>query len=126
MSEKDLSNQNNTSLASPDSAAIAKLIYILYLVAIVIGLTALVGMIMAYVYKDEAPDWVRSHYRFQIRTFWIAAALNLLGFFTIFAFIGWGIFLFVFFWYIIRCVKGIQCLNNSQAIPNPGSWMFGE
>jgi len=117
---------NEQDLTASNSAKIAKLIYILYLVAIVIGLSALVGMIMAYVYQDEAPDWVRSHYRFQIRTFWIATAMNLAGFFTIFAFIGWGIFLFVFFWYTIRTVKGIQYLNNSQAIPNPGSWIFGQ
>ena len=125
MSDQDLTTRNTTSLTKSNSADIAKIIYILYLVAIAVGITAVIGMIMAYVYQHEAPDWVRSHYRFQIRTFWITTAMNLVGFFSIFTFIGWGIFLFVFLWYIIRSVKGIQYLNQGQAIPNPGSWMFG-
>ena len=35
----------------------------------------LVGVIMAYVYKDTAPSLVHSHFRFQIRTFWTGLAL---------------------------------------------------
>jgi uncharacterized membrane protein len=41
----------------------AKIVYILYLVGIVTGgLTILVGVIMAYIYRDESPDWLRTHY----------------------------------------------------------------
>ena len=32
----------------------------------------LAGVIIAYAQRRDAPDWVHSHYRFQIRTFWIA------------------------------------------------------
>ena len=56
---------------APASTSNAQIIYILYLVSLVVGVTGIVGVIMAYVYRGEAPDWLQSHYRFQIRTFWI-------------------------------------------------------
>jgi uncharacterized membrane protein len=56
-----------------------KLIYILYLLSPVLGVTGLIGVIMAYVYRNDAPDWLQSHYRFQIRTFWIGLLYALVG-----------------------------------------------
>src|SRR5438477_11416343 len=52
----------------PAEADTAKIVYILYLVSLIFGLTSIVGVIMAYVNRADAPGWVRSHYRFQIRT----------------------------------------------------------
>ncbi|NLG74719.1 MAG: hypothetical protein GX535_00625, partial [Xanthomonadaceae bacterium] len=49
----------------------AKIIYVLYLVGLLTALTSLVGVVMAYIYRDEAPDWLKTHYTFQIRTFWL-------------------------------------------------------
>ncbi|HEY6104626.1 MAG TPA: hypothetical protein VIV59_01495, partial [Anaeromyxobacteraceae bacterium] len=61
--------------APPPAAApgenVAKVVYVLYLVSLVTGVTALVGVVMAYVYQGDAPDWLKTHYRFQIRTFWL-------------------------------------------------------
>ena len=58
--------------AAQDNGSSANVIYILYLVALLLGgLTTLVGVIMAYVYRGSAPAWVQTHYQFQIRTFWI-------------------------------------------------------
>ncbi|MXZ09042.1 MAG: hypothetical protein F4Y79_06295, partial [Gemmatimonadetes bacterium] len=48
----------------------AKIVYILYLAELVVGITGLIGVIMAYVNRSDAPEWLASHYRFQIRTFW--------------------------------------------------------
>ena len=42
----------------------ANIIYILYLAAVIFGLTAIIGVIMAYINKNEAPAWVASHYQF--------------------------------------------------------------
>jgi len=32
---------------------------------------------MAYIYKGDAPDWLKSHYRYQIRKFWIGILYGL-------------------------------------------------
>ena len=50
----------------------ALVIYILYLVGFVIGITAIVGIVMAYLNRGKAGGFVESHYTWQIRTFWIA------------------------------------------------------
>jgi uncharacterized membrane protein len=114
-------------IAAPEGTAtegVAKLIYVLYLVAIVFGITGLVGVVMAYVYRSEAPAWLRSHYQFQIRTFWIGLLYFLIGLLLTFLLIGYLVLLLWVVWLVIRCVKGIKALDQKQAPPNPGTWMF--
>lgn len=41
------------------------------------GVPALIAVIIAYAQRDEASPILRSHYSFQIRTFWVAFALTL-------------------------------------------------
>lgn len=43
------------------------------------GVTALVAVIIAYALHDAATEQLSSHFRFQIRIFWIAAACVLLA-----------------------------------------------
>jgi uncharacterized membrane protein len=102
----------------------AKLIYILYLVGIVIGVTGIVGVIMAYINRSDAPDWLKTHYQFQIRTFWIGALYMLIGAILMFVIVGYFVFLFWMVWLIIRCVKGMKALDQKEAHPNPTGWMF--
>ena len=102
----------------------ANLIYILYLVSLIVGVTALVGVIMAYMNKGEAPEWVQTHYRLQIRTFWIGILFSIVGAVTTIILIGWLILLLVVVWWIVRCVKGMQYVGKQQPYPNPATWMF--
>ena len=41
------------------------------------GVPALIAAIIAYSQQDEAPQTIRSHYKFQIRVFWVAFCLAL-------------------------------------------------
>ncbi|WP_020410580.1 DUF4870 family protein [Hahella ganghwensis] len=106
------------------SASNAKIIYILYLVSIIFGLTSIVGLIMAYIYKSDAPEWVQTHYRFQIRTFWIGLLYGFIGVVLSFFVIGYLVLLFVLIWLIVRCVKGLKALDQKQPVADPASWMF--
>jgi uncharacterized membrane protein len=108
----------------PTSAGSAKIIYILYLISIVIGITAVVGLIMAYVNRDDAPEWLKSHYRFQIRTFWIGALYLFMGVLLSQVVIGLFIILFWLLWLIVRCARGMKYLDRQQAHPAPEGWMF--
>jgi uncharacterized membrane protein len=55
-------------------------IYILYLISIFTGgLTAIVGLIMAYALKGGAGPRAYSHYVFAIRTFWLPLVFALIG-----------------------------------------------
>ena len=115
---------NETANNKTASAGTAKLVYILYLVSLLIGITAIVGLIIAYVNRDDAPGWLQSHYRFQIRTFWMGAFYMIVGTLLLQFLVGLLILLFVIFWLIVRCARGIKYLDKEQAYPEPGSWMF--
>jgi len=109
----------------PSEARIANLIYILYLASLVFGITGLIGVVMAYVNKGDGPGWVDSHYRFQIRTFWVGLLIGVVGGLMSLIAIGWFVLLFGLIWIIVRCAKGMKYLARGQAHPDPGAWMFG-
>ena len=102
----------------------AKMVYILYLVSLVFGITSVVAVVIAYVNRNDAPAWLRSHYDFQIRTFWISIPFLLIGGLLSLILIGWLIILLWVVWLAVRCVKGLQVLERSQAHPDPESWGF--
>lgn len=56
-----------------------KIIYALYLAGIIIPFVGIIGVIMAYVNKDDNPEWLQSHYQFLIRTFWIGFLYLVIG-----------------------------------------------
>lgn len=115
----------DTFNANVPGAGTAKIIYILYLVSIVISITAIVGLIMAYVNRDDdTPAWLQSHYQFQIRTFWIGALYLFVGILLFQFIIGWVILLYWLVWVIVRCTKGLKYLNRQEAFPNPKIWGF--
>jgi uncharacterized membrane protein len=106
------------------STSAAKIIYFLYLASILIGITAIAGLIMAYVNRHDAPDWLKSHYQFQIRTFWIGALYLFIGVLLSQFIIGLLVLLFWLLWLIVRCARGIKYLDRREACPDPTGWMF--
>jgi uncharacterized membrane protein len=44
-------------------------VYVLYLLGYITGITAIIGVVIAYIQADSADAPVKSHYIFQIRTF---------------------------------------------------------
>ncbi|GAB3383272.1 hypothetical protein NCG89_13360 [Spongiibacter taiwanensis] len=102
----------------------AKIVYILYLIGIVFGITGIIGVVIAYVNKGDAPEWLKSHYQFQIRTFWIGALYIVIGAMLSMAIVGYLLLLFWVVWLIVRCVKGIKALDTKQPHPDPTGWLF--
>lgn len=115
---------NHTENLKPATEGTAKLVYIMYLLSILFGITSIVGLIIAYVNRDDAPPWLQSHYQFQIRTFWIGLLYLLIGFMLYQVIIGFFILLFWLVWLIVRCAKGMKSLDHREAYPNPAGWFF--
>lgn len=101
-----------------------RLIYILYLVSFIAGITAIIGVVMAYVNKDDAEPWIQSHYQFLINTFWKALLLSLISMALMTIVIGFITIFLVFLWVIIRCVKGLKYVDQRQVHPDPTGWGF--
>lgn len=100
--------------------------YILYLAGFVIPIAPLIGLVIAYLKRPEAPDWIAGHYTFLIRTFWIGLLGSVVGGLLSLILVGYLVLLAVVVWMVVRCVKGIFALNNDRGIANPESWMVGD
>jgi uncharacterized membrane protein len=104
---------------------VALIVYILYFASYVVGITALAGLVIAYVQIGTADPMLRTHYQWQIRTFWIGLLYFVIGVVLCFVLIGILVLLFWFIWTLVRSVKGLLALNENRPIANPTSWLFG-
>ncbi|HEY8351576.1 MAG TPA: hypothetical protein VIK87_03440 [Sphingomonadales bacterium] len=117
--------QSNQGIArsGPDLLVLA---YIFYLVSIIVGVTAIVGLVISYMQRGEsAGTWRESHCTWLIRTFWIGLLFMVVGAVTSWIGIGFLIWLAAFIWYIVRLVKGWMAFSKQQPVANPESWLFG-
>jgi uncharacterized membrane protein len=108
----------------PTTKEQAKIVYLLYMVGLLFGITGIIGVVMAYINKGGAPEWLKTHYQFQIRTFWIGAIYIFLGSILSLVIIGWFVLLFWAVWLIIRSLKGMKALELEKPIENPTGWLF--
>jgi uncharacterized membrane protein len=124
ISETSATDKLKNQLLEDSGLAIA--VYVLYFAGYATGITAIVGVIIAYVQAPSASPMLKSHYAFQIRTFWIGLIYLVVGLITSFIVVGVFVLLWWFVWSLIRNIKGILALNRNEPIANPGSWMFGD
>jgi uncharacterized membrane protein len=104
---------------------LALVVYLLYGLGYFTVISALVGVVIAHVRIADADPALRSHYQFQIRTFWIGVLYFTIGFPLCLLMIGFPILIWWFVWSVIRVVKGIILLNEHKPVANPKSWLFG-
>lgn len=101
-----------------------QLIYILYLVGFLIGITPLIGVIIAYVNRGKAEAWVETHYTWAIRTFWIGLLYTAIGVVLMLVLVGFLVFIAVAVWFILRCIIGLQSIGRGEPIRNPQNWII--
>lgn len=90
-------------------------VYVLYALSYFTGLTAIVGIIINYVKKDDVTGtWLESHFRWQIRTFWFGLLWAVIGGATVIIGIGFAVLFANFCWVIYRIVKGGLNLNDNK------------
>jgi uncharacterized membrane protein len=127
------------AIAEPaEDRTMPAVVYALYLIGLVNGLTVLIGLVLAYVYRDHASPRMRSHYTFLIRTFWlwfiwivIGAALlfwgGLLSVILVgipFFVLGWLDVGLVHIWFAVRAIVGVIYLARDEPYPRPHSWLL--
>lgn len=99
-----------------------KLVYLLYLVSFVLGITAIIGVVFAYVNRGQSDEWVETHYTYLIRTFWIGLLYFAIGGVLAVLIIGIFVLITVAVWVIVRCVIGLQKAARNEPIADPKSW----
>jgi uncharacterized membrane protein len=106
-----------------DERQMAMVVYIAYLAAFAFPPLGIAGVVLAYVNRETAPDWLKSHYTFQIYTFWIGLVFCLVSFVLCVVLIGFLLMFATMAWYVIRCALGINRLMLREAYPSPTSWI---
>ena len=112
------------SAASKDQNTMVKVVYILYLASLVVGITSIVGVILAHVHHGAAAEPQRSHFQYQYRTFWIGLLYAIVCGLTSFIGIGFLLMVALLIWFIVRCAKGLMAINSGQAVPEPTTWLW--
>ncbi|WP_018698889.1 DUF4870 family protein [Amorphus coralli] len=126
-----MSESNPTPVQSQDDAGLfntgrsnIQLIYALYLVSFITGLTAIVGIIFAHLNREKATGWAESHYVYAIRTFWIGLLYGVISFVLSFVLIGFVTGVLAVIWFAVRCIKGLIAAGNREPIAKPETWLI--
>ncbi len=96
----------------------------LYLSSFVLGVTVIIGVVLAYVWKGEAhADWETSHYQYLIRTFWIGLIGSVISFILMIVLIGFLLWIAVAVLVVVRCVLSLINAQKQMPMPNPETWL---
>jgi len=115
---------------STEGKPAALAVWILFaLTPLTTGLTAIIGVIVAYTQKARAADLARAHFEMQIRLFW--SALIWMVLFTVawwislalttvvigipLVFLFWAAILLLGAWFMVRAVVGAMSLSGDRA-----------
>jgi uncharacterized membrane protein len=99
-----------------------KLVYAAYLASLAIPFAAILGVFVAHqALKANPTAWLSTHYVFQIRTFWIGLAANLVAYALTFAGAGLLLFPLIAVWVVARSVKGLIRVAHRAPVENPNS-----
>ena len=105
---------------------IAHIVYLCQSLFFLYGITAVVGMVMNYVkLKKTKGTWLESHFRWQLKTFWLALVIFIIG--SLFLITGWASTVMISFigiliiaanvvWIVYRVVRGWIALSRNQPV----------
>lgn len=128
-----------SAYSTTDEKVLPIAVYVLYLLGFASGgVTAVVGLIMAYALRSPTRPVAASHYTFLIGTFWIGVlativfgllvalgiplSLVIVGI-PMVAVGGFGLCA-VTVWYAVRCIVGLVRAAQDERYPTPNSWML--
>ena len=108
---------------APQEATLRRLTAIVYglqLAGYFTGISPIAGVIINYVKRDSvAGTWLESHFRWQIRTFWITLAWSIVGMVTLLLFIGLFVLGVAAMWYLYRAIRGWMELAEGRPMYGP-------
>jgi len=112
-----MTDTSHQPLAAREDGArtIAIIVYLLYLAALINGLTAIVGVILAYVKRDESRGTVyESHFSNAIEVFWIFLVGMLIAVPLCFVVIGIPLVIGLYIWVLYRTIRGIVRASDGR------------
>jgi len=113
-------------LQSTTDARAVNLVYILNFIGYITIIPWIVAVIIAYAKREEVAGPERSHFNYQIQTFWGEVMLFAIGLVATITVIGIPIGILLFFaayiWSIARNITGFITASNGYGVRYPKSW----
>ena len=107
-------------LSAEETAALKQvtmIVYILQALSFLWGVTAIVGVVVNYVKRDDVRGTVfESHFDWQIRTFWWGLVWGAVGLLLAIVLVGFVVLFAAWVWMIYRVVKGWLKLNEGKPV----------
>jgi uncharacterized membrane protein len=101
------------------------IIGLLFLASFAVGITGIIGIVLAYVWKNEPHEtWEATHYSYNIRTFWFGLIGLFVGAVLTLVLIGILIFIAVSIWAIIRTILSLVKAQKREPMPDPQTLLF--
>ena len=98
------------------------IVSLLYLSSFFLGITSIVGVVLAYVWKGEdREEWEQSHYQYLINTFWIGLVGGFISVIFMIVLIGFLMLAAVAVLIVVRCVLSLINAQKREPMPNPGT-----
>ncbi len=108
----------------PATRRMAYSIYVLYLAAIILPILPIIGVIFGYIFENDAKTYLKSHYHYIIRSFWIGFLYFLVAGASLVVGIGLVLLPLCMIWWLIRSAKGLKSLMRNEPIAHPETWLF--
>ncbi|WP_422345217.1 DUF4870 family protein [Parasphingorhabdus sp.] len=103
----------------------ATIISLLYIASFFVGVTGIVGVILAFVWKDEvAGTWEESHLQFHIMTFVIGLIGSVIGIILSIVLIGIPLLIALAVWVLVRSIMALLKAQKQEPIADPKTWLF--
>jgi uncharacterized membrane protein len=132
----DSSPAETTVAVDPRKISYTQVMYALHALAIVVGIVTLtsiagrfvfglpsiIAVVMNYARRGAVRDtWLASHFRWQLRTFWIAAVILFCLFPLVFTIVLIPVVLAIYgvtgIWVVYRIVRGWLALRDGRSVP---------
>jgi uncharacterized membrane protein len=124
-----MSDESNRPAMTPPSGGFEfnrpTIIGLLYAGSYITGVSGLIGLVLAYVWRGEAHEpWEATHYTYLVRTFWIGLIAGVIGFITLIIGIGFLILLAVGVWTLVRIVLSLINAQKRAPMADPQTLFF--
>lgn len=104
-----------TDATTQSEGRVTQLVYILQALGLVVGITFLAAVIVNYVKRGElTSELQKSHFRWQIRTFWFSLLWMVIGSVLAVVVVGYFIVIANLVWTIFRIARGWLRLNDGK------------
>lgn len=115
--------EHNAPPAPDNLRTSAIVVYALYIASLVVGITLIVGVVMAYVKRNEMNGTLYyNHMQYLIKTFWYSLIGFIIGWATMILAVGGIVLVVVSVWFIYRVVAGFIKLYDGKPVSPDGWW----